>query len=108
MSDCRHCGEPVPRGARTCGHCGAPVRGRPSVLLITAILALLCLAALGVAFLLLAGRSSDQQGAAVDQRGDDFVWLDTAMKQCDEQASKDPKGLHYLVIPLVDEPRDEP
>jgi hypothetical protein len=108
MSDCRHCGEPVPRGARTCGHCGAPVRGRPSVLMLTVALALLCLVSLGVAFLLLAGRSSDPQGAAVDQRGDDFVWLDTAMKQCDEQASKDPKGLHYLVIPLVDEPRDEP
>ena len=30
------------------------------------------------------------------------------MKQCDEQAAKDPKGLHYLVIPLIDEPRDEP
>ena len=76
--------------------------------MMTVILALLCLAALGVAFLLLANRSSDQQGAAVDQRGGDFVWLETAMKQCDEQASKDPKGLHYLVIPLVDEPRDEP
>lgn len=91
-----------------CGHCGAPVRGRSSVLTVTVILAVLCLAALGVAFLLLAGRSSDRQGAAVEQRGDDFGWLDTAMKQCDEQAAKDPKGLHYLVIPLTDEPRDEP
>jgi hypothetical protein len=38
----------------------------------------------------------------------DFAWLETAMKLCDEQAAKDDKGLHYLVIPLVDEPRDEP
>ncbi len=30
------------------------------------------------------------------------------MKQCDEQATKESKGLHFLVIPLVDEPRDEP
>jgi Double zinc ribbon len=108
MSDCRHCGEPIPRGARTCGYCGAPVRGRSSVLKMTVILAVLCLVALGVAFLLLAGRSSNQQGASVDPRGGDFVWLETAMKQCDEQATKDAKGLHYLVIPLTDEPRDEP
>lgn len=108
MSDCQHCGEPIPRGARTCDYCGAPVRGRPSVLMITAVLAVFCLAALGAAFFLLAGRSSDRQDAAVDQRGGDFAWLETAMKQCDEQATKDPKALHYLVIPLVDEPRDEP
>src|SRR5262249_11962656 len=82
MSDRRHCGQPIPRGARTCGYCGAPVRGRPSVLMMTTVLVLLCLVTLGVAFFLLAGRSSEQQGAAVDQHGDDFVWLDTAMKQC--------------------------
>lgn len=66
------------------------------------------LAAVAVAMFLFAGGPSDQQGAAVDPKGDDFGWLETAMKQCDEQAAKDPKGLHYLVIPLVDEPRDEP
>ena len=71
-------------------------------------LAVLCLAAIGLAVFLLAGRSADQQGAAVDQRGGDFAWLETAMKQCDEQAGKDPKGLHFLVTPLIDEPRDEP
>lgn len=76
--------------------------------MMSAVLAVLCLAAIAVAFFLLAGRSSNQQGAAVDQRGGDFAWLETAMKQCDEQAAKDAKGLHYLVIPLVDEPRDEP
>lgn len=76
--------------------------------MITAVLAVLCLAALGAAYLVLAGRAPNPQGAAVDQRGGDFVWLETAMKQCDEQAAKDPKSLHYLVIPLVDEPRDEP
>lgn len=107
-TDCSHCGEPIQKGARACGHCGAPVRARWSMLTIAAVLGVACLAVLAVAFLLLAGRSPNQEGAAVDQRGGDFVWLETAMKQCDEQAAKDTKGLHYLVIPLVDEPRDEP
>jgi zinc-ribbon domain len=106
-SDCSHCGEPIQKGARACGYCGAPVRARWSALTIAAVLGGACLAVLVVAFLLLAGRSPNPEGAAVDQRGGDFAWLETAMKQCDEQAAKDPKGLHYLVIPLVDEPRDE-
>jgi len=77
--------------------------------MMTLVLAILCLAAVGLAVFLLAGRSSNQQGAAVDQSGGgDFAWLETAMKQCDEQAAKDPTGLHYLVTPLIDEPRDEP
>jgi hypothetical protein len=94
---------------RACGYCGAPVRARWSALAIAVVLGVACLAVLGVAFLILAGRSPNQEAAAVDPRGGgDFAWLETAMKQCDEQATKDAKGLHYLVIPLVDEPRDEP
>ena len=107
-TDCPHCREPIPRGARACSYCGAPVRARRSALMITLVLAALCLAALGTAAFLLSGRSSNQQDAAVDQRDSDFAWLEKAMKQCDEEAAKDPKALHYLVTPLVDEPRDEP
>jgi hypothetical protein len=107
-TDCSHCGEPIPRGARSCTYCGAPVRARWSALAIATVLGLACLAVLAVAFLLLYTRSPNQEGAAVDQRGGDFAWLETAMKQCDEQAANDTKGLHYLVIPLIDEPRDEP
>ena len=107
-TDCPHCGEPIPRGARACSHCGAPVRARRSALTITLVLVALCLAAIGAAAFLLSGRSPTQQDAAVDQRDSDFAWLETAMKQCDEEAAKDPKALHYLVIPLIDEPRDEP
>jgi hypothetical protein len=107
-TDCSHCGEPIQKGMRACGYCGAPVRARRSALTIAAVLGVACLGVLVVAFFLLANRSPNQEGAAVDQRGGDFAWLETAMKQCDEQAAKDPKGLHYLVIPLVDEPRDEP
>jgi hypothetical protein len=108
-TDCQHCGEPILKGARTCDYCGAPVRARRSVFTIVVVLSVLCLAAVAVAIVLLAGRSPNQEGAAVDQRtGGDFGWLEAAMKQCDEQATKDPKGLHFLVIPLIDEPRDEP
>jgi zinc ribbon protein len=108
-TDCQHCGEPIPSGARACGYCGAPVRARRSVLGIVAVLSVLVLAAVAVAIFLLAGRSPSPEGAAVDQRaGGDFAWLEAALKQCDAEAGKDPKGLHYLVIPLVDEPRDEP
>jgi hypothetical protein len=107
-TECSHCGEPLERGARACGYCGAPVRARWSALTIAAVLGAACLAVLGVAFLLLAIRSPTQDEAAVDQPSGDFAWLEAAMKKCDDEAAKDAKGLHYLVIPLVDEPRDEP
>ena len=110
MTDCRHCGEPLLRGARACGYCGAPVQARRSGLLIVGGLALLLtLAAIAAAVLLLGDRTPNQEGAAVDQRASgDFNWLEAAMKLCDEQAANDQKGLHFLVIPMVDEPRDEP
>lgn len=109
MTDCRHCGEPLQKRARACGYCGAPVRAQRSSLLIYGGLAVLALAAAAVAFLLLGDRSPNQQATAVDPRsGGDFNWLETAMKQCDEQAAADQKGLHFLVIPMIDEPRDEP
>jgi len=106
---CRNCGAALPNDARTCGYCGARNRARRSVLVIVAAVAVLCLAGIAVVALLVSGRIPNQDGVASDQHaGGDFGWLETAMKQCDEQAAKDPKGLHYLVVPLVDEPRDEP
>jgi hypothetical protein len=112
MTDCRHCGEPLLRGARACGYCGAPVPASSSRgLIIIGGVAALVLAAIAVAFLLFGRGTSgpNQEGAAVDQRASgDFNWLEAAMKQCDEQAAADQKGLHFLVIPMVDEPRDEP
>jgi hypothetical protein len=111
-TDCQHCGEPILKGARACGYCGTPVRARRrSMFVVVAALAALCVVAVVVAALMFAGRSPPQDGTAVVQgtgAAGDFAWLETAMKQCDEQAAKDPKGLHYLVIPLTDEPRDEP
>jgi hypothetical protein len=73
------------------------------------VVAVVCLVAIVAAMLLLTPRGPNQEGAAVDQGSSgDFGWLEAAMKQCDETAAKETKGLHYLVIPLNDEPRDEP
>jgi hypothetical protein len=111
LTDCRSCGEPIPKGARACGYCGAPNPVRRSLLPIVAALGVLCLVAVTLAALLLTGGSPDQAGTgtAVEQRaGGDFGWLEAAMKQCDDQAANETKGLHYLVTPLIDEPPDEP
>lgn len=57
---------------------------------------------------LLTSGGAERRGAAVTQSADgDYSWLEAALKQCDEQAAQGPKAVHYLVTPLVDEPRDE-
>jgi hypothetical protein len=62
----------------------------------------------GAGMVLLAGGPADRRGAAVTQPPDgDYGWLEAAMKQCDEQAAQGPKAVHYLVTPLIDEPRDD-
>jgi hypothetical protein len=106
--DCRNCGERIPKGARACDHCGAPTTARRNIVVIIGALGALCIAAAVIAAIMLTGRSSDPGGTVVPQRADgDFGWLESAMKQCDDEAAKDPKALHYLVIPLIDEPRDD-
>jgi hypothetical protein len=50
----------------------------------------------------------DREPAEIQGADGNYEWLDKAMKQCDEQAAKETKGLHYLVTPLIDTPRDEP
>jgi zinc ribbon protein len=111
-TECGHCGEPISKGARACSYCGAPIPARRRNLLVwLGAAAALVLAAIVVAALMFSGRTPNQEGTAVDQRaggGDEFAWLEAAMKQCDEQAAKEPKGVHYLVIPMIDEPKDEP
>ena len=110
-TECGHCGEPLSKGARACPYCGAPVAVRRNTMVLIAALAAAALAVIAIVAFMLLGRTPTQEGTAVDQRAGpagDFGWLEAAMKQCDEQAAKDPKGLHYLVIPMIDEPRDEP
>lgn len=49
-----------------------------------------------------------REPAEIQAADGNYAWLETALKQCDAQAAKDTKALHYLVTPLVDTPRDEP
>jgi hypothetical protein len=72
------------------------------ILIAVAALAGLLLAAGAV--VLLVGRQSSDQLTPTDPN---FVWLETAMKQCDAEAGKAKDALYFLVTPLVDEPRDE-
>jgi hypothetical protein len=65
--------------------------------------AVLCLAAAIAAGLLFARRTG--QPSNTDPN---FVWLETAMKDCDAEAGKTPDALYFLVVPLADEPRDDP
>ncbi|MCC6887902.1 MAG: hypothetical protein IT536_05140 [Hyphomicrobiales bacterium] len=102
---CRRCGEPVKAWAAACGACGMVSPNQRSLLFAVVGLGGAVLAALLAVLLLSPPRSSDWSTAAVDG---DYKWLEAAMQQCDQQAAKDVKGLHYLVIPLVDEPRDDP
>jgi hypothetical protein len=81
---------------------------RNPVMLVAALAAVGVLAVAVVVFRFV-GSTPDQEGTGVEQNvGNDFGWLEAAMKQCDAQAAKDVKGLHFLVTPLIDEPRDEP
>lgn len=96
----------MPRLAAVCSHCGMVNDERRRLLIAGVILAASAIVAT-VVVLLLASGASDRRSDAIVERGGDFTWLETAMKQCDEEAGRDAKGLHYLVIPLVDEPRDE-
>jgi hypothetical protein len=110
FTDCRNCGQRLPQNARACDYCGATVSPRRNVVVIIAAVAALCIVAAVAAGFMLMGRSSTPGETVVEQqRADgDFAWLETAMKQCDDEAAQEPKRLHFLVIPLVDEPRDEP
>jgi hypothetical protein len=108
FTDCRNCGHRIPKGAGACDYCGAPTAPRRNVFVIVAALSAFCLVAVGVVAFMMMGRSPVQDDAVTQRADGDFAWLETAMQQCDEQAAKDTKGLHYLVVPLTDEPRDEP
>lgn len=108
MTICGNCGQKIARWEAICGYCGAPNPGRRRMVIAVAASVVLGLAAIAVGVVLFAGNPFDRSGIAVSQPdGTDFGWLETAMKQCDEQAAKESAALHYLVIPLVDEPRDE-
>lgn len=102
---CRQCGAPIGRWAAACDYCGAPNPARRRALIVVAALSTLLVVV--VVAVLLGGWPAERRGAAVTQSDGDYGWLEAAMKQCDEQAAQGPKAVHYLVTPLIDEPRDD-
>ena len=53
------------------------------------------------------GEATSAAGRSITGTGEDFAWLSKAMGDCDRQAEKEASTLQFLVIPLVDEPRDD-
>jgi hypothetical protein len=110
---CPDCGEAVPMLARACGYCGAPNLARGRVAAAGAALAVLLVAGIAIALLVVrpgvppGGSGTPVTKPAADKR-DDFAWLTAAMKECDEDAAREPAALHFMVIPLLDQAKDLP
>jgi hypothetical protein len=107
MATCPDCGESVPLLARACGYCGAPSPARRRLILAGSALAAVLVAAAAV-FVAVRPAAPPEGSGITAKPGDDFVWLETAMKTCDAEAAKDPNALHIMVTPLVDQAKDEP
>jgi hypothetical protein len=101
---CRNCGTRIRKWAAACNHCAAP---NPTRWRFFAAAALSVLVLVAVAAVLIVGVLVRREPAAIQGSDGNYAWLEAAMKQCDAQAASETKALHYLVTPLVDEPRDE-
>jgi hypothetical protein len=102
---CRNCGARIRTWAAACNRCGAPNPARRSFL---AIAGMVVLGLVAVLVGLVALSRMRSEPAEIQGTDGNYAWLETAMKQCDAQAAKETKALHYLVTPLVDTPRDDP
>src|SRR5258705_9249699 len=87
-TDCPNCGEPVATLAKSCANCGAPNRARRAGFIVAASLAVLLLAIGTATFAVLRWQRlpvTAEPPAA--ETTEDFVWLTTAMKDCDTEAA---------------------
>jgi hypothetical protein len=98
-NECPECGVAVPLLVRACSRCGAPNPARRGAIAVAAGVVVLVVAANGAIYV------ATQHPLAGE---DDFAWLTSALKACDEQASQQPSNLHFLVIPLSAEQKDMP
>jgi len=106
-NDCPNCGEAVVVFSRSCAHCGAYNVSRRAAVAVTASLAVLVVA-IGVAIFAVLGWHRVPGGTNEnEQASEDFTWLQTAMKECDEVAAKAPESLYFLVVPLASAPEDD-
>jgi len=104
-SDCPNCGEAVAIFSRSCAHCGAYNTSRRAAIAVTASLSALVVAVGIAVFTVFSWQRAP--GGADQQVSEDFTWLETAMKDCDEVAAKAPESLYFLVIPLASAPEDD-
>jgi len=109
-TNCPECGEPVSLLARECSHCGAPNPARRTVTVVAAALgAVLIAGAVAIAIVMTGESPTSKDGRPVAAGGGgDFAWLTKAMSDCDAEAAKEPGILHFMVTPLVDDPKDDP
>jgi hypothetical protein len=111
QAKCPNCGSQLSYFARACRYCGASNPSRRMAILAAGALSLLGLVmVLPILVIALRGLSPGDDLAA-NQRAavaGDFSWLEKAMKDCDAHANNAPDALHFLVVPLADEPPDDP
>jgi hypothetical protein len=105
VHECPNCGGAVSTFARSCAQCGAPNRARQGGLAVAAALGVLVLA-VGLAAIAALTGPWHRPGEDQTQDGDEFAWLSTAMKGCEDDASKNLGTLYFFVIPLTADPND--
>jgi hypothetical protein len=105
-TDCPNCGESVAIFTRSCAHCGAYNGSRRAAAAVAGSLAALVVA-IGVAAAAILSWHRSPGGDATEQVSEDFTWLETAMKECDDVAANAPDALYFLVIPLAAAPEDD-
>lgn len=103
-NECPNCGEAVVVFSRSCAHCGAYNLSRRAAIAVAASLGALVVAIGIAAFAVLGWQRTPGTG---EQASEDFTWLQTAMKECDDVAAKAPDSLYFLVIPLASAPEDD-
>ncbi len=101
-SKCPHCGSTFSTFAASCPRCGASNRTRLPALAIAGSLAVL-VAVVGIAATMFLRGTSTVSGPP----NGDFVWLTTAMEECDAEAAKTPTTLYFLVVPMKSNAADD-
>lgn len=130
-TQCPQCDAVVPLLGRVCGHCGAPNPARRGMIAVAAAVVVLIGAGAGGIYMATrqqhpptaatagtsvspsaAGTSAGPSaagtsvGPSATTAPGDFTWLSTAMTACDEAAAKQPNKMHFLMIPLIANPKD--
>lgn len=103
---CTECNLELALTARSCPACGAANPAWPAVLGTIAAVAVLGTAVAIAIYVATRDQPLITGGQPVDSGSDNFDWLATAMKACDDTAAKEPNALHFLVVPLASNPAD--